>query len=62
LGYKEGWNENLAARYPVYGAWGDERWEIGEEKIVEEVWEEKMRAEEVWYGEVGVGVGDRLGS
>jgi len=32
LGYKEGWNENLAARYPVYRAWGDERWEMGEEK------------------------------
>ncbi len=61
LGYKEGSNENLAARYPVYRAWGDERWEIGEEKIVEEVWEEKTRAEEAWYGEVGVGVGDRLG-
>jgi hypothetical protein len=48
LGYKEGWNENLMARYPVYMAWGDERWEMGEEKIAEEVWEEKMRAEEVW--------------
>ncbi len=36
------------------------RW--GKTKIVEEVWEEKkMRAEEAWYGEVGVGVGDRLG-
>lgn len=48
VGIQGDWNENLMVRYPVYWAWGDERWEMGEEKIVEEVRKEKTRAEGVW--------------
>lgn len=48
VGIQGDWNTNVVARYPVYRAWGDERWEMVEERIVEEGWEEKMRAGEVW--------------